>query len=134
MFYNGYYNIGPSINAASVNRFLGNQAAPYDPTAFQHDTENVYAGYAQYSGRLGKFAFLAGMRLESTFGVYRQAPGEANAVTFKHDYTSYFPSVQLKYDVTRRHGCPRGLFHRHRAARVRPDFTRRHVQCVRPRV
>ena len=99
-FYNGYYNIGPSINAATVNGFLGGQAAPYDPTAFQHDQENVYSTYAQYGGKWGKLSFLAGMRLESTFGVYQQAPGQANDVTFKHAYSSYFPSAQLKYDVT----------------------------------
>ena len=40
------------------------------------------------------------MRLESTFGVYEQAPGQANFVSFSHAYNSYFPSVQLKYDVT----------------------------------
>ena len=100
VFYNGQYDIGPSINAASVNRFVTRQGTGYDPTAFQHDTENVYAGYAQYGGSAGKLSWLAGMRLESTFGVYRQAEGEPNALAFKHAYSSYFPSVQLKYDVT----------------------------------
>ena len=100
VFYNGFYNIGPSINAASVNRFVGTQGTGYDPTAFQHDTENVYAGYAQYQGSRGKLSWLLGMRLESTFGVYEQAPGQANFVSFSHAYSSYFPSVQLKYDVT----------------------------------
>ena len=100
VFYNGNYDIGPSINAGAVNRFVGRQGTGYDPTAFQHDVENVYAGYAQYQGSRGKLSWLAGMRLESTFGVYEQAPGQANFVSFSHAYNSYFPSVQLKYDVT----------------------------------
>jgi TonB-dependent receptor len=99
-FYNGQYNIGPSINAGSVNRFVTKQGTGYDPTQFQRDVENVYAGYAQYGGSYGKLSWLGGVRLESTFGVYEQAPGQPGDVAFKHDYTSYFPSLQLKYDVT----------------------------------
>lgn len=108
VFYDGAYNIGPSINAAAVNAFLGGQAAGYDPTQFQHDTENVYAGYVQYSGSAGKLSWLGGVRVEDTFGVYRgfstvtDAAGNVTnpPATFKHAYTSYFPSLQLKYDIT----------------------------------
>jgi TonB-dependent receptor len=100
VFYDGFYNIGPSVNAAAANRYLGNLPAPYDPTQFQHDTENIYGGYVQYSGKLGRWSWLAGMRLESTFGSYAQAPGQSNFVDLKHAYTSYFPSVHIKYDIT----------------------------------
>ena len=100
VFYNGFYNIGPSINAASVNDFPGLVPSPYDPTAEQHDRENIYGGYFQYSGKLGPWSWLAGIRLESTFGTYSQAEGQPNFVEFKHAYTSYFPSVQVKYAIS----------------------------------
>ncbi len=100
VFYNGAYNIGPSINNAAVNGFPGLVPAPYDPTQEQFDRENIYGGYFQYSGKLGRWSWLAGMRLESTFGTYEQAQGQPNFVEFKHAYTSYFPSVHLKYDIT----------------------------------
>ena len=104
VFYNNDYNIGPSINAAGVNALLGGQPAPYDPTAFEHDTENIYAGYAEYSGSIGKLSWLGGVRLESTFGVYRgfltSDVGNAEPNTVKHAYTSYFPSAQFKYDIS----------------------------------
>ncbi len=108
VFYNGYYNAGPSINAASVNALLGGQPAPYDPFAFQHDTENVYAGYIQYSGSYNKLSWLAGVRVEDTFGVYRGFSTVTDALgnvtnppsVAKKDYTSYFPSVALKYDLS----------------------------------
>lgn len=100
VFYDGFYNIGPSINTGAVNGFPGLVPAPYDPTAFQRDHENIYGGYFQYSGKLGNWSWLAGMRLESTFGDYAEAPGQANAVDFRHAYTSYFPSVHVKYDIT----------------------------------
>ncbi len=109
IFYNGSYDIGPSIDEASTAGLLGNEAAPYNPAALQSDTENVYAAYAQYSGSHGKLSWLAGMRVEDTFGVYRgfssvtDASGNTvntPAVT-KHAYASYFPSVQLRYDLTK---------------------------------
>lgn len=108
-FYNGYYDIGPSINAHSVAALLGNQPQPtYDPTQFQHDSENVYAGYGEYSGTLGKLSWLTGVRLEQTFGVYRgfasvtDAEGNTTnpASSFKHAYVDYFPSAQFKYAIT----------------------------------
>ncbi len=106
-FYNGSYNIGQSIDEASVAGLLGGAPAPYDPNAVQNDTENVYGGYAQYSGSHGKVGWLAGVRVEDTFGVYRgfTTTTDANNNTFntpnttKHAYASYFPSVQLRYDI-----------------------------------
>jgi TonB-dependent receptor len=96
-YYNGYYTIGPWIQNGAVNHYLGNMQAGYDPTALQHDVEDVYGGYVQYTGAWRALSWLAGVRLESTFGVYEQAPGQANFVRFKDAYTSFFPSVQLKY-------------------------------------
>ena len=114
VFYNGNYNIGPSINAGSLNKLLGNQVSVYDPHQFQHDTENVYAGYAQYSGAYAKLSWLGGVRLEQTFGVYRGFLNQDSGLTdpfgnpiiayspssFKTRYTSYFPSLQLKYEIS----------------------------------
>jgi TonB-dependent receptor len=117
VFYNGQFNIGPSINAASVNSLLAGiptsilpngKPALYDPNFSEHDTENVYAGYIQYQGKIGKLSWLGGVRVEDTFGVYRGVVHGTNPDgssfftpnTFKHDYTGYFPDAQLKYDVT----------------------------------
>ena len=113
VFYDNNYDIGPSINAGTVNQYLHGASVPYDPTQFEHDTENVYAGYAQYSGSYGKLSFLGGVRLETTFGVYRGNIATTNTdpvtgdttttntpSTFKHSYTSYFPSAQFKYEIS----------------------------------
>ena len=128
-FYNGNYAIGyaPSYLAIrslfkadpglfpQISTLGARGTITRNASAFFNDTENVYAGYAQYQGTFGRLSVLAGVRVENTDATYR-----GNTVTFnepvpvrplpdlrvpvitpsarKSSYTDAFPTVQLRYD------------------------------------
>jgi len=107
IYYNGLYNIGPMANFPElVNQAYSAQSI--DPSAFQHNDEKVYAGYAQYSTTIGKVSILAGVRVEVTNAVYaanlQQTDALGNTVFIpnanKQDYTNVFPDINAKYQVT----------------------------------
>lgn len=107
-YYDNTYNIGyaPSIPGtravlAPLTQITTASNAQRNASGFFNDTENVYAGYAQYSGTFGKFGALVGVRVENTDGTYRGTT--VNGATFtpnsrKSNYTDVFPTVQLRYD------------------------------------
>lgn len=103
-YYHNEYDIGPQ---PVYPRLLTIPQTPIsaDPSTFEHDNENIYAGYGQYSTMIGQVDLVAGLRVENTEGTYR-----ANAITTdssgnttitptvnKHSYTNFFPDVSLKY-------------------------------------
>jgi TonB-dependent receptor len=107
-YYNNLYNIGPNLNlgaiAALANSNLGTitDDAAADASTNTDDSENVYAGYGQYSGRFGKFGVLAGVRVESTHATYRGNlyDGDTDTNTAASEsvsYTNAFPTVQGRY-------------------------------------
>ncbi|WP_242185847.1 TonB-dependent receptor [Sphingomonas sp. CARO-RG-8B-R24-01] len=109
-YYNGTYNVGyaPSILAmravlAPLAQFTSAANAQRNAQGFFNDTENVYAGYAQYSGTFGKLGVLAGVRVENTDGTYRGTTiADGNVFTpasRKSRYTNVFPTVQLRYEL-----------------------------------
>ena len=115
-FYDRRYAIGPMINGG-VRSLIGtpllvqtNPAADaiLGQQAFQADTEDVYAGYAQYSWSFGKLGILAGIRLEATdaaYGANGSQTDSAGNVTItpplaKRNYLDYFPSLQARYAFT----------------------------------
>ncbi len=115
-FYGNRYAVGYSPDASKVRTlFFGNPAFVENRTAdairsasgFFNDTENVYAGYGEYQGKFGKLGVLAGLRVENTEGTYRgiAITKDVNGVsTFapvsqKRNYTNFFPTVQLRYDL-----------------------------------
>ncbi len=116
VFYDGRYHIGPMINGG-VRSLIGTPfLTQTDPAgdailgqrAFQANTENVYAGYAQYNWSLGKFGLLAGVRLEATDASYGANSSQTDAAgnvaiipsLARRNYVDYFPSLQGRYAFT----------------------------------
>ena len=70
--------------------------------------ENIYAGYAQITSKIGKWGFLAGVRVEATnadYGGFLQTTNPdgstTNVLTFRPvSYVNAFPTVQVRYDFT----------------------------------
>jgi TonB-dependent receptor len=116
IYYNGLYNIGPNISNQAllgvpvVRDDTSKQGDDYisNAEAFQHDSENVYAGYGQYQITAGKWGLLGGLRIEDTEAEYRanvgttDPTGSITTITpnvLKQSYIDYFPSLQLRYAV-----------------------------------
>jgi TonB-dependent receptor len=129
-YYNAHYVLPPFPNYGALlgnTPLIGATSNPNDPNdpkgfayadyqadiaAFQHNTENVYAGYAQETIEFGKIEVLGGLRIEDTNGTYRAYAatdtGHMNnnntdevvnytPNTNKQDYINLFPSAQFKY-------------------------------------
>ncbi|HEX3406524.1 MAG TPA: TonB-dependent receptor [Caulobacteraceae bacterium] len=125
-YYDGHYSNGPFINLRAIEALIKNGGAPIDSFLFNQgsffrDKENIYAGYAMYTGQWGKFGLMGGVRVEATDavnGAFRSStvctdsppppPGAScqNSVTnttFVNQPQSYinaFPTVQLRYNFT----------------------------------
>lgn len=104
----GRYSIGQDINASSVRSFLTttfNPAAPGAGTPLFDDSEDVIAGYGQYSAVFGKVSALAGVRVENTHSIYRgtsvvtpaTGPDLVTATSQSRSYTNVFPTIQFRY-------------------------------------
>ena len=104
-----------------------------DPSTFEHDNENIYAGYAQYNTSFRRFRCFGRCSLRATTdGTYR-----ANTITTDalgndtitpnivgHTYNNIFPDVSVKYQATRRSADPRRLLDGHRPPGIQPDHGR----------
>ena len=107
VYYNGRYDIGPQPIYPKLLTIPQSAIVP-NPTTFEHDNENVYAGYGQYSTSFGDFDVVAGVRYEVTNGTYRantlttDAAGNTtltpNIAT--HNYGDLFPDVSVKYKAS----------------------------------
>jgi TonB-dependent receptor len=117
-YYDGLTNIGYAANAGAIASMYSAQIATgplslRDPKALVFDdTENVAAGFIQYSGDIGKLHFLAGVRVERTkqilggFTSTATVDAATNATipanTYlapSRTYTNAFPSVHLVYQL-----------------------------------
>ncbi len=58
--------------------------------------DQIYAGYAQYSGRVNKFDYIVGLRAEQTVIVGKS---ETSSEDFKKNYLDLFPSATVKYTL-----------------------------------
>jgi TonB-dependent receptor len=112
-FYSGHYTNGPNINifdvraAAQEAARTGNEVE--DPG--QNDLagafsakEDIYSGYAEYEGDVGKLGILAGVRVEATralYGAYTDdnVDEQFEFTSRREDYTNAFPTVQLRYQL-----------------------------------
>lgn len=110
--YGNTYAVGPNLN---YGQFF---AIPYGSSAnttsnllaYQHDSENIYAGFAQEDVQFGKFEVLAGARVEATqdsftaYGSTTSAGGattvDATPTTQSQSYVNIFPTVQVKYNFS----------------------------------
>jgi TonB-dependent receptor len=112
IYYNGWYNIGPK---PIYDKILSIPQTPLtaDPSTYERDNENIYAGYVQYSSSFGALDVVGGLRVEATKGTYRANqfvttadPNDPNNTittmslnTDKHSYTNFFPDLSFKYAV-----------------------------------
>jgi TonB-dependent receptor len=106
IYYHGQYNIGP---APIYSKLLTIPQTPLtaDPSTYEDDNENVYAGYAQYSTSFGMLDVVGGVRIEATDGVYRANDVDADGNLIgphvaRHSYTNVFPDLSLKYQASDR--------------------------------
>ena len=113
VYYDGHYNIGPPLNAPGIeslpNLYLSDPAgdALANGQSFEHDDENVYAGYIQYTTNYGPLGLLGGVRFEATDGHYHAylASTDVNGNTDLtpntnvQSYSDFFPSLQAKYTL-----------------------------------
>ncbi|MBV8972258.1 MAG: TonB-dependent receptor [Sphingomonadaceae bacterium] len=109
-FYDGRYSVGYRPSAAAIRSIYNtaNPAGALNIGGFFNDTENIYAGYAQYDGKFGKFGVLVGVRVENTDetlrGITSTTDAAGNTTTgptsVNENYTNAFPTVQLRYEFT----------------------------------
>lgn len=109
-FYNGHYQIGYGLDGNALRGIYaaGNPVLGGAPPLFD-DTEDVYAGFVQYKGEIGKLGILAGVRVEHTRAIYRgtatltAADGTitSSPASERRSYTDAFPTVQLRYQLAR---------------------------------
>jgi TonB-dependent receptor len=103
IYYDAHYNIGPKPSFPKLAALpTGPQIV--DPTAFEDDNENVYAGYGEYSGTYGALSVNGGVRVEATDATYRantvDDSGDVLPNIANRSYTNVFPDLNLKYQVT----------------------------------
>jgi TonB-dependent receptor len=110
IYYGSRYNIGPAINLPGVRTLanstlgtIGDDAAA-DASTDTGNTENVYAGYGQFTARYGKWGVLTGLRVEATHANYGgnlyNSDTDVNTPTaVRTSYTNYFPTLQGRYEV-----------------------------------
>jgi TonB-dependent receptor len=107
LYYNNEYDLGPQ---PLYNSLLAIPQSPLaaDPSTFEHDNENIFAGYGQYSATFGKLDVIGGVRLEATDGTYRANTSTTDAAgnvtytpnAFSHSYLNAFPDISFKYNYS----------------------------------
>jgi TonB-dependent receptor len=113
LYYDNHYTTGPEINAGQVGALFNSNAVTVHGPSFNYGSyiaarENIFAGYAEYTTTIGRWGFLAGVRVEDTeasYGGYiatTDADGDTtNALVFRREsYVNAFPTVQVRYDFT----------------------------------
>jgi iron complex outermembrane receptor protein len=96
------YDYNKNIYNYAVNQSLDN--APITPlTDFTSDTfytEKIAAAYAQFKSKVGNLGYQLGTRVENTaINIDFQNVGTGERVTKNKNYTGFFPSVFLSYDL-----------------------------------
>ncbi len=114
-YYGNRYTNGPGINANALLGLISNgtiAAGPMteDQTGYFDADENVYAGYAMYTGEYGPWGMLAGARVELTdakYGFYNfdqngnPLPPPLDYTVIPKQYTNVFPTLQLRYEFSK---------------------------------
>ncbi len=114
-FYSGQYNVGYAPDYLKIRALIPHQPDKYPVTLTGRplfkDTENIYAGFFEYQGKVNKLGYLIGFRVENTDANYRAPLKDANGAFIpvgnsyafdsgRTSYTDFFPTVQLRYDFT----------------------------------
>jgi TonB-dependent receptor len=112
-YYDGRYTLPNQPNlkqiAALFSQYpkLVSEDVGSDLGAFERDSENVYAGYLQYTWSRGPWGVIGGIRFEQTDAVYRaytQTTDKSGNTLFAlqdhpASYFDYFPTLQGRYEV-----------------------------------
>ena len=89
---------------------------------FNYD-ENIHAFYSQYGNKFGKISALFGLRMEiSDININVQALDDNDApinINSKKDYTNFFPTVNLAYEINENENFTLGYNQRIRRPRSR---------------
>src|SRR5690606_24730988 len=95
-----YSNV-KSDNDLGFERFVGGQWEDYEgrPNHFMY-TEQVSAGYVDYSTEFGKWTAKAGVRAEYTISDGHSITKDSRV---KRDYLDFFPSANLGYNISPNH-------------------------------
>lgn len=95
-----YSNV-KSDNDLGFERFVGGQWEDYEgrPNHFVY-TEQVSAGYVDYSTEFGKWTAKAGVRAEYTISDGHSITKDSRV---KRDYLDFFPSANLGYNISPNH-------------------------------
>jgi TonB-dependent receptor len=112
-YYDGHYSNGPQINVPAIEAMFKNggftlNGLTFNPDSFFTAQENIYAGYAMYTGQWGKFGLMGGVRVEATdarYGAFIASTDPAGDTTETltnrpESYVNAFPTVQLRYNFT----------------------------------
>ena len=85
-----------------------------DLTNFLGFTQNVHAAYTQFGKKVGKFSYLAGLRMEKThIEIDQRTSNEYN----EKDYTDWFPTLNLSYEFSEQENITLGYSRRIRRPR-----------------
>ncbi|WP_295185857.1 TonB-dependent receptor [uncultured Brevundimonas sp.] len=99
----GQYRLTPRIDVATAEVFYTANVANFVATTGNYDiTEDVFAGYAQASYRLGGLTLLGGLRYEKTevgSDAVRATGTTLTPVSNSGDYGNWLPSLHLRWDV-----------------------------------
>jgi TonB-dependent receptor len=105
-FYNGQYNMGQLITPGLLQQLypINKLDANGSLLSQQHDTENVYATYAQYEFKQDRLGVIGGLRYEQTEAKYGANGSDAsgnNVIPYSNNssYGNLFPSIQAKYEL-----------------------------------
>jgi len=112
-YYNGHYTTGPEVNLYAMRALANSNLVTINGPSFNYDSyiaarENIFAGYAQYTATIGRWGFLAGVRVEDTnakYGGYIDSTDSEGNETFNlewrdTDYVNAFPTVQVRYNFS----------------------------------
>jgi TonB-dependent receptor len=103
----GQYRLTPRIDVATAEAFYAANAASFDaktaaPTGDYDVTEDVFAGYAQASYKIGDLTLLGGLRYEKTevsSDAARLSGGVLTPVSNSGDYDNWLPSLHLRWNL-----------------------------------
>lgn len=83
-------------------------------TNFLGFTQNVHAAYTQFGKKIGKFSYLAGLRMEKThIEIDQRTSNEFN----EKDYTDWFPTLNLSFEFSEQENITLGYSRRIRRPR-----------------
>ncbi|HVS53291.1 MAG TPA: TonB-dependent receptor [Opitutaceae bacterium] len=124
--YRARYQLGPFENVGLSRAFYAANAnfvtAARGDKSYFNAVEDIYAAYGLYTVDLGRAHLVSGVRVESTRTDFQYftfpATGGQILATPRKDYTDAFPSVHLRYDVSREFVLRAGFS----TSIVRPQF------------